>query len=186
MNELMLSHPNHPDPQRSWTDRCRCAFALILYIYGTQDLLVLLLLYSLSNFTAVMCCTHTTNTHTHTDVFIGPLLRLTCCLCASASSAVCVFFHVSLIITHTSLLVLCWSCRGLIFLAHFFSLRAFCCPTLSWSFGHHMPRAGWWAFPECCNFFLKECLEFSACCQGGANMGPEGFGHTHGLMAHMF
>lgn len=68
------------------------------------------------------------------------------------------------------------------------SLYVFCCPSLSWSFGHHMPPAGWWAFPECCNFFLKECLEFFVWCRGGANMAPKAFGRTHhGLDAlHMF
>lgn len=70
----------------------------------------------------------------------------------------------------------------------FHSLYVFCCPSLSWSFGHHMPQAGWWAFPECCNFFLKECLEFFVWCRGGANMGSKAFGHTHhGLdAAHAF
>lgn len=68
------------------------------------------------------------------------------------------------------------------------SLYVFCCSSLSWSFGHHMPPAGWWVFPECCNFFLKECLEFFMWCRGGANMGPKAFGHTHhGLdAAHVF
>lgn len=54
----------------------------------------------------------------------------------------------------------------------------FCCPTLSWSFGHHMPPAGWWVFPECCNFFRKECLEFFVWCRGEASLGPRAFWHT--------
>lgn len=57
--------PNHPDPQRSWTDHCRCAFALSAYFYITQGLMWLLLLYSFSDFAAATCYTHT---HTHTSM----------------------------------------------------------------------------------------------------------------------
>lgn len=46
-------------------------------------------------------------------------------------------------------------------------LCVFWCPTLSWSFGHHMPWTGWWTFSECCNFFSQECQEFCVWCWGG-------------------
>lgn len=108
------------------------------------------------------------------------------CVRVFVCSTVWVFFYFSRIIRYAfssvSHTLRTW-CPG-------FFLRVFWCPTLCWSFGHHMPGAAWWAFPECCNFFLKECLEFFVWCRGGTNMGPKGLGHTrtetHGLIPHMF